>query len=85
MRTKRKPAFPGGVHPTDGFDKALSMDAVTKPYWPDTVTILSEQSFGREVPISGQAGRFRYKRTAYRKTRSIYGCPPSCQRERNCP
>ena len=46
MRTKRKPAFPGGVHPTDGFDKALSMDAVTKSYWPDTVTILSEQSLG---------------------------------------
>lgn len=46
MRTKRKPAFPGGVHPTDGFDKALSMDTVTKPYLPDTVTILSEQSFG---------------------------------------
>ena len=59
MRTKRKPAFPGGVHPTDGFDKALSMDAVTKSYWPDTVTILSEQSLAgsanfwssREIPL----------------------------------
>ena len=46
MKLKRKPAFPGGVHPTDGSDKALSMNAAAKPYWPDTVTILSEQTFG---------------------------------------
>lgn len=46
MKLKRKPAFPAGVHPTDGSDKALSMNAAAKPYWPDTVTILSEQTFG---------------------------------------
>ena len=46
MQKNKKPAFPGGVHPTNGYDKALSMDAATRSYWPETVTILSEQSFG---------------------------------------
>ena len=46
MKLRRKPAFPGGIHPTDGSDKALSMNAAVKPYWPDTVTILAEQTFG---------------------------------------
>lgn len=41
-----KPVFPGGIHPTDGFDKKLSMDAPVKLYQPEVVTILSEQSFG---------------------------------------
>lgn len=46
MQKNKKPAFPGGIHPTNGYDKALSMDAATRSYWPETVTILSEQSFG---------------------------------------
>lgn len=46
MPKNRKHAFPGGIHPTDGSDKALSMDAVTQTCLPETVTILSEQSFG---------------------------------------
>ncbi len=46
MPKNKKHAFPGGVHPTDGSDKALSMDVVTRAFQPETVTILSEQSFG---------------------------------------
>ena len=46
MQIKQKPVFPGGIHPTDGSDKELSMEAAIQPYWPETVTILSEQSFG---------------------------------------
>ena len=51
MQKKRKSVFPGGVHPTDGSDKALSMDAAVQQYWPKTVTILSEQSFGGRCRI----------------------------------
>ena len=46
MKRRGTQAFPGGVHPTDGSDKALSMDQAVKPYRPDIVTILSEQTFG---------------------------------------
>lgn len=46
MLKKTKHAFPGGVHPTDGYDKALTMNLPVRVYWPETVTILSEQSFG---------------------------------------
>ena len=46
MQRRGTQAFPGGVHPTDGSDKALSMDQAVKPYRPDIVTILSEQTFG---------------------------------------
>ncbi len=46
MQKKKSSVFPGGVHPTDGTDKILSMDKAVQQYWPDTVTILSEQSFG---------------------------------------
>lgn len=46
MLKKIKHAFPGGVHPTDGYDKALTMNLPVRVYWPETVTILSEQSFG---------------------------------------
>ena len=46
MPKNKKHAFPGGVHPTDGSDKALSMDTATRSFLPETVTILSEQSFG---------------------------------------
>ncbi|MBS6398203.1 MAG: electron transport complex subunit RsxC [Clostridiales bacterium] len=46
MRKREKSRFPGGVHPTDGYDKELTMDLPVYTYWPDTVTILSEQSFG---------------------------------------
>lgn len=56
MQKKRKSVFPGGVHPTDGSDKALSMDAAVQQYWPKTVTILSEQSFGGRCRILVQPG-----------------------------
>lgn len=46
MQKLQKSVFPGGVHPTDGFDKALSTNCAVTPYYPETVTILSEQSFG---------------------------------------
>ena len=46
MLKKIKHAFPGGVHPTDGYDKAMTMNLPVRVYWPETVTILSEQSFG---------------------------------------
>ena len=46
MQRRGTQACPGGVHPTDGSDKALSMDQAVKPYRPDIVTILSEQTFG---------------------------------------
>lgn len=46
MQRRGTQAFPGGVHPTDGSDKALSMDQAVKLYRPDIVTILSEQTFG---------------------------------------
>ena len=52
MQKNKKPAFPGGVHPTNGYDKALSMDAATRSYCPETVTILSEQSFGGKCDSS---------------------------------
>ena len=46
MRKREKRGFPGGVHPTDGYDKSMTMDRQVQIYWPETVTILSEQSFG---------------------------------------
>ena len=58
MMQKGKRAFPGGVHPTDGSDKALSMYAAVKEYWPETVTILSEQSFGGKCELLVQPGDY---------------------------
>lgn len=46
MQKRGKSAFPGGVHPTNGYDKELSMGQPSITYRPETVTILSEQSFG---------------------------------------
>ena len=46
MRKKEKNGFPGGIHPTDGYDKALTMDIPVREFWPDQVTVLTEQSFG---------------------------------------
>ena len=56
MQKKGKSVFPGGVHPTDGSDKALSMDAAIQQYEPSTVTILSEQSFGGKCRLLVQPG-----------------------------
>ena len=56
MQKKGKSVFPGGVHPTDGSDKALSMDAAVQRYEPSTVTILSEQSFGGKCRLLVQPG-----------------------------
>ena len=49
MWKKKQNKFPGGIHPTDGYDKAMTMDLPVHEYWPETVTILSEQSFGGNV------------------------------------
>lgn len=46
MGRKQTLTFPGGVHPTDGSDKELTANAAIRPYWPHTVTILSEQTPG---------------------------------------
>lgn len=46
MGIRERNGFPGGVHPTDGGDKALTMDLPVRSYFPETVTILTEQSFG---------------------------------------
>ena len=56
MQKKGKSVFPGGVHPTDGSDKALPMDAAVQQYEPSTVTILSEQSFGGKCRLLVQPG-----------------------------
>ena len=56
MQKKGKSVFPGGVHPTDCSDKALSMDAAVQQYEPSTVTILSEQSFGGKCRLLVQPG-----------------------------
>ncbi len=58
MQKRGKTGFPGGVHPTDGSDKALSMNASVQPYWPETVTILSEQSFGGKCQLLVQPGEY---------------------------
>ncbi|WP_251391694.1 electron transport complex subunit RsxC [Mediterraneibacter agrestimuris] len=49
-------AFPGGIHPTDGSDKLLSMDQSIKTYHPKVVTILSEQSFNGTCELLVQSG-----------------------------
>lgn len=46
MWKKKKSKFPGGIHPTDGYDKTLTMNLPVQEYWPENVTILSEQSLG---------------------------------------
>lgn len=56
MRKKEKNGFPGGVHPTDGYDKSLTMDIPVKEFWPDQVTVLSEQSFGGKCGFKVKPG-----------------------------
>lgn len=56
MRKKEKNGFPGGVHPTDGYDKSLTMDIPVKEFWPDQVTVLSEQSFGGKCGLKVKPG-----------------------------
>lgn len=56
MQRRGTQAFPGGVHPTDGSDKTLSMDQAVKPYRPDIVTILSEQTFGGTCQFTVKPG-----------------------------
>lgn len=46
MWKKKKNGFPGGIHPTDGYDKALTMESTVRTYRPETVVILAEQSPG---------------------------------------
>lgn len=56
MRKAEKNGFPGGVHPTDGYDKAMTMDKPVRVYEPETVTILAEQSFGGKCGIQVKSG-----------------------------
>lgn len=46
MGKRETMGFPGGIHPADGADKALTMEKPVRTYLPRTVTILSEQSPG---------------------------------------
>ena len=46
MWKKKKSKFTGGIHPTDGYDKTLTMNLPVQEYWPENATILSEQSLG---------------------------------------
>ncbi len=43
---EKKPGFAGGVHPTDGWDKALTADKKIIPYVPKTVKISMKQGLG---------------------------------------
>lgn len=56
MQKKEMSGFPGGVHPTDGHDKSLTKDLPIRVYWPKTVTILSEQSFGGKTGLLVKQG-----------------------------
>ena len=33
MWKKKQNKFPGGIHPTDGYDKAMTMDLPVHEYW----------------------------------------------------
>lgn len=56
MWKKKKSGFPGGIHPTDGYDKAMTMNLPVREYWPETVTILTEQSFGGKCSLLVKPG-----------------------------
>lgn len=56
MRKAEKSGFPGGIHPTDGYDKLLTMALPVRVYEPDTVTILAEQSFGGTCELQVHPG-----------------------------
>ncbi len=56
MGKREKNGFPGGVHPVNGADKALTMDLPVRTYSPETVTILSEQSFGGKCAFTVKPG-----------------------------
>ena len=49
MRLKKKNVFPGGVHPTDGQDKALTMNKPVRVYLPDQGKLSDEPAFGSAV------------------------------------
>lgn len=50
--------FSGGVHPTDGYDKALTMHMDVRSHFPETVTILSEQSMGGKCQFTVNSGEY---------------------------
>lgn len=56
MQKRGKKPFLGGIHPTDGFDKALTMEKAVQEYSPLKVTILSEQSPGGRCRFTVQPG-----------------------------
>lgn len=56
MRKAKKSGFPGGVHPTDGYDKALTAGLPIRVYEPETVAILTEQSFGGKCSLLVKRG-----------------------------
>ncbi len=57
MRNEEVRGFPGGIHPTDGCDKTLTMGRPVREYWPDTVTILSEQSLNARCRLLVRQGQ----------------------------
>lgn len=46
-----KSEFPGGLHPTDGYDKLVTRNLPIRRYQPETVTILAQQSYGGKCRI----------------------------------
>ncbi|HIR92534.1 MAG TPA: electron transport complex subunit RsxC [Candidatus Egerieimonas intestinavium] len=56
MQKRAKGGFPGGIHPADGSDKALTRDKPVQVYWPETVTILTEQTPGGKCRLLVQPG-----------------------------
>lgn len=49
MLFKKKNAFPGGVHPSGGQDKALTMNKPVRVYLPDKGIVSEEPAFGGAV------------------------------------
>ncbi len=35
MWKKKQNKFPGGIHPTDGYDKVMTMELPVHEYWPE--------------------------------------------------
>ena len=75
MWKKKKSGFPGGIHPTDGYDKAMTMNLPVREYWPETVTILTEQSFGGKCSLLVKPGDKVLKGRQIGKTEAFMAAP----------
>ena len=83
MSKSGKQAFPGGVHPTDGFDKAQTMEKPVQIYRPDTVTILSEQTIGGTCEFQVQPGDRVKEGQQIGSPAAFMAAPLPCQCDRN--